>query len=585
MGKALYLHHLLVTGSIWVDSLLAFLLFPFVFLGHPVPVRLLFGSDGVPGVPEGPVLRLYTALCSLKDDYSSQLLQPGALWNETSLPKGNEFEQVLLPMSRDEDSNYVTFPYYFGLDPLVDVESESLREADHCAKSLQTTYSGEWQSMGDDSTIKPDPSRHVDYFSHKWREEDLWTSWKHLASKRSQMQNQDRLENAIWRTWAQVKNDLGTVAPGELRWYVVKENSSSSGSNVLYRMKDHDVTWLYGPFQTDPQRLRERDKKRKDTGLADSNMPAPDKSLLKQKSQLAIMQQRSMLSAEIWKENSNASKLEQQSEERRPLGLDTPNLQYHRFPSSLSSSTDDPPAGISLHSSEPNSVLASETDGPSSDVAERHVSFNEKVEQCISLDKGKTKLVYDSLPFRIEKIASNEIQMTEEPQRGDQVQSKIRTIARLPPASLKQAEDDLGCFGETQAYQSSERLFPIFPLEKLQHAATLDQGPTHLELDDADTDLDWKGPLPSRQILATRSGSELSPKEDCPISWYDKDMHGEEDCMRKSALELVRVDEIALCREVDEEKESASLLGRVARKINIARDIAFVLWAGGRKHV
>jgi hypothetical protein len=70
----------------------------------------------------------------------------------------------------------------------------------------------------DDSAIRIEPSRHVDYLSHNWNEEDIWSSWKHIVSKRGVYNNSARLENASWRTWTKSKNKLKTVSPEKLNW-------------------------------------------------------------------------------------------------------------------------------------------------------------------------------------------------------------------------------------------------------------------------------------------------------------------------------------------------------------------------------
>lgn len=74
------------------------------------------------------------------------------------------------------------------------------------------------QSAGDDSAIESQPSRHVDYLSHNWKEEDIWSSWRHIVCKRKTLDNWQRLENASWRTWAKSKNKLSTVSPDSLNW-------------------------------------------------------------------------------------------------------------------------------------------------------------------------------------------------------------------------------------------------------------------------------------------------------------------------------------------------------------------------------
>lgn len=71
----------------------------------------------------------------------------------------------------------------------------------------------------DDSAIRNLPTRHVDYLSHSWKEEDIWSSWKHIVSKRGAYSNSARLENASWRQWIKSKNKLKTISPEHLNWY------------------------------------------------------------------------------------------------------------------------------------------------------------------------------------------------------------------------------------------------------------------------------------------------------------------------------------------------------------------------------
>lgn len=77
------------------------------------------------------------------------------------------------------------------------------------------------QSVGDDLSIKVEPTRHVDYFSYDWEEEDVLSSWRHVVAKRGELDNSERLENAAWRTWCKSRNRLPVVPPQKLNWYGV----------------------------------------------------------------------------------------------------------------------------------------------------------------------------------------------------------------------------------------------------------------------------------------------------------------------------------------------------------------------------
>lgn len=76
------------------------------------------------------------------------------------------------------------------------------------------------QETMDDISLCPDPSRHVDYLSHDWSEEEIWATWKRLQVKRQAPNMAERLENATWRAWAKVRLNLKTVTPESFNWYV-----------------------------------------------------------------------------------------------------------------------------------------------------------------------------------------------------------------------------------------------------------------------------------------------------------------------------------------------------------------------------
>lgn len=70
----------------------------------------------------------------------------------------------------------------------------------------------------DDSSVTTLPTGQVDYLSHKWREEDVWSSWKSMTRQKNAIANGTRLENASWRTWWQQRNKLKTISPETLNW-------------------------------------------------------------------------------------------------------------------------------------------------------------------------------------------------------------------------------------------------------------------------------------------------------------------------------------------------------------------------------
>ena len=134
--------------------------------------------------------------------------------------------------SRDSEDNY--FPSYgndFTLPPVqyeyMDefrlIESPESSEDAYDASQSETSDAEadnppDVIPVVDDIALKPEPSRHVDYLSHKWNEEEVAASWKHIVSQRRAHGERSRLENASWRSWAKTRSHLKTVSPNSINW-------------------------------------------------------------------------------------------------------------------------------------------------------------------------------------------------------------------------------------------------------------------------------------------------------------------------------------------------------------------------------
>jgi hypothetical protein len=115
-------------------------------------------------------------------------------------------------LSPDDD---LILPSYdeSGAHP-ISKESDVMSDASARSHTLRSRQA----PAADDTSVEEEPSRHVDYLSHKWREEDIWASWRYVTARRSDYSNGVRLENASWRTWAKAKHYLGTISPETLNW-------------------------------------------------------------------------------------------------------------------------------------------------------------------------------------------------------------------------------------------------------------------------------------------------------------------------------------------------------------------------------
>ena len=73
-----------------------------------------------------------------------------------------------------------------------------------------------------------------------------------MTRHKNDIANGVRLENASWRTWWQKRGKLKTVNPQKLNWSAVVLSSVYYEIQSFYRLKDSDVTWLYGPLHQAP---------------------------------------------------------------------------------------------------------------------------------------------------------------------------------------------------------------------------------------------------------------------------------------------------------------------------------------------
>lgn len=129
------------------------------------------------------------------------------------------FSSLSLNVGDDQDDSELILPSYDS-HQFIPKEPEALSEISvDSSADLQR-----WRAQtpaADDSSIEDEPSRHVDYLSHEWRQEDIWASWRYVVARRSAYDNGVRLENASWRTWGKLKMNLGTVSPETLNWLVL----------------------------------------------------------------------------------------------------------------------------------------------------------------------------------------------------------------------------------------------------------------------------------------------------------------------------------------------------------------------------
>lgn len=435
----------------------------------------------------------------------------------------------------------------------------------------------------DDINVRPQPSRHVDYLSHNWREEDIWESWKLIVSKRGDYSNAARLENASWRTWVKSKNKLKTVSPETLNWYVLRRRFRLTEANAPTRLKDCDVTWLYGPLQSGRASLHARTES-SSARLSKSNSFVNKKPILKKRSMSELMLQRSLSTSSLVKQAAAAVQAQQSQGilrvGRRPR-LERSTTDYLTFPFS------------SRQHTHPHSAMSSGIASPSSE--KKHIHFNEQVAQCIAVDvKGEEddeEVETDRFTFDDSDSDDGAIMMKTSSKkklrpilkrsRSSQSSVESKTIAMLPSTTLKYREDTPEPTETAMKHSTSYRSPAISPSSS-QETLKPSKSSRKFSLADDDDDEEEDDELdgPTLGWRSSNNAAEGLASGGLHRSASSGSLGAEPAGMRRTASGMF------MPYEEGEEPSSASegLFGRVIDTVNTARDIAHVIWnVGWRK--
>ncbi|GAA5878547.1 hypothetical protein JCM16303_002118 [Sporobolomyces ruberrimus] len=418
-------------------------------------------SSPTPSLPSGSVPILTPPLLDSPSQIGPEQDQPPALDPSSSSPS---------------DSSNAT-----GSQPSTPTSSTSSNHSSHSSVVPAYPYNVAMapSSFGggpvpDDSEITTRlPSICVDYLSHDWAEDDVWTSWKAMTRHKSEIANGVRLENASWRTWAKQRGKLKTISPETLNW-----------------LKDSDVTWLYGPLHTaveavpPPKVASAGDRlgleplrplnKEVSTPKKAATLPPPTtdklKAIIAKKESPTVRARRKSepKTKPILKYRSLSDILMPQGQPTSPnieqLGMDledqaTISVHHARSDShlvrlnSLNRKSRHSPA----HSPAGSSPERNASDSTSSasyffqqaakKKERRHISFNHRVEQCIAIDStDEVARNHNSSAASSSSSSSDDDDVLtfgssprhpQVPLKGDK---EPHTIARLGPTTLKSIE-------------------------------------------------------------------------------------------------------------------------------------------------
>ncbi|KAF2467535.1 uncharacterized protein BDR25DRAFT_266994 [Lindgomyces ingoldianus] len=422
----------------------------------------------------------------------------------------------------------------------------------------------------DDTAVRVEPSQHVDYLSYEWKEEDIWSSWRHIVTQRKVYGERSRLENASWRTWAKSQFKLQTVSPETLNW-----------------LKDCDVTWLYGPLQPASNRFLSQHQSEPISRLSKNNSFLNKKPILKKRSVSEVMLQKSLSASSLVKQAAAAVQAQQangatlERRRQRPIiGCAPSDFVTSTLPSQTVSR--DP---IDSFSSRSTSGLHTP------DHAERrHIRFDDKVEQCIAVDIKDGEYdddedANDSWAMNDDDDSSDDGVVMMKKSRKKRPLSRTnsrssftgesKTIAKLPSTTLKYRTDSPDVTEQQPTHSlgfwRSSRLSPSPSQETLRPS----NPSTNFLLpeEDDEEDVSWE-PSGAYEVkrASTPSPSDFSSTLSNSFPEYSSESGG----LRRTASGMFMPYD-----EVDDDPVPPGIIGRVVDTVNTARDIAHVIWNVG----
>lgn len=352
------------------------------------------------------------------------------------------------------------------------------------------------------------------------------------------------------------------------------------GILIPCRMKDHDVTWLYGPLQVGNARPLDAEATPPASALSRSNSFASKKPILKKRSLSELMLQRSLSSSTLMKQATDA--LRAQQPERKFCGRPIFGTRaLSDFVTATEPATPLMTTGTNMPSMEPSSS----TSGVQTPCTRRHIHFNDKVEQCIAINEETDDHPTYYNAIRDDSDSSEDDMLVMKPV-NQPMKAKInsnrnsprgsfsndsKTIAMLPSTTLNYRGDtpepaEQGTRQKLGAWNPGSQLVPSASQQTLRPSTPS----TNFLLDDEDddaADINW-------QPTSSRRGS-MYPHNQLAMNHSDEidDMEGRG--MRRTPSGMF------MPYDDDEDYINAGLFGKVVDTVNTAKDIAHVIWNVG----
>ncbi|KAJ5517525.1 hypothetical protein N7527_009085 [Penicillium freii] len=467
----------------------------------------------------------------MQDDYRARDSSPVASNLPSALPPNftlNPDQLAYAPtLNNLASENELILPCY-------DPESlHNAKEPEDVSDASTESHPHSWTLQppsADDTLIEDEPSRHVDYLSHDWKEEDIWSSWREIG--------ECLLEN-MGQGQAQPEDDIARkpqLAEG-LRCHLA---------------------------------LRPTKKFRRTCNLSippPSRLETPNsyldrKPILKKKTASEAILQRS-LSQHTLLQHAGAILKAQEAENnwaRPPFPRSNTDLDqlHHR-------------TGSSTYSL--GGTLTTSSSGMTSPSERRHIHFNNEVVQCIAVE---AKSYEDDWPATFEESSSDDgvVLMRQISSRSilsnrstprNSFTGDGKTIAPLPSTTLKYRGDSYESHAQTildrwSTPTPTRAVSPTPSVETLRPSGPSEPSANFLLDECEDPSLDFTGNYPDRDR-----------------AWFMEDDPSSDRPIRLTASGMIMP-------EGETETPSSSILDRVVDTVNTARDIAHVIWNVGWRH-
>lgn len=344
-------------------------------------------------------------------------------------------------------------------------------------------------------------------------------------------------------------------------------------------MKEHDTTWLYGPLQVGNNDSLALKSAPAASWLSRTNSFATKKPILKKRSLSELMLRRSISSSTLMRQAIDALQAQQPTQKLRIR----PQLDQRLYSDFVRASSSNTPSDI-MFAETPSAQASASSSGLQTPSERRHIHFNDKVEQCIAINKeADSNAIHDDSDSSDDGIIMMKAAFGKERKLSNRnaprgsISNEGKTIAMLPSTTLKYRSDTPEPLQSppkrtTSLWDAATKLMSSPSQETLKPSKSSSSN-FLLDDDDDDADLTWtpSGSASGRCDDMTRDISRMS------MTTNDNDYTERENGgLRRTPSGMFMPDE-----EDEDDIMAASLFGKVIDTVNTAKDIAHVIWNVG----